>query len=123
MPQPEDDEGDALRRRYSTSSKDEPEAAELRSSINRRLEHTHTFGRFMTDGDILRYLIHFAPAPSAPVEGSSHAKLLFSTSPAVPVKPYCHNSVAMICVGKQASKDQELRPARVSESMAVQCAM
>jgi len=55
MPQSEGDEGDALRRRYSTSSKDEPEAAELRSSINRRLEHTHTFGRFMTDGDILRY--------------------------------------------------------------------
>ena len=55
MPQSEGDDGDTLRRRFSVSSRDESEVPALQSSLNRRLEHTHTFGRFMTDADILRY--------------------------------------------------------------------
>lgn len=59
MPQSEGDGGDTLRRRFSSSSKDGPEAEPeaVPASIRRRLQHTHTFGRFMTDGDILRYLL------------------------------------------------------------------
>ena len=55
MPQSEGDDGDTLRHRFSVSSRDEPEEPELRSSLKRRLEHTHTFGRLMTDADILRH--------------------------------------------------------------------
>ena len=54
MPQSEDDGGDTLRRRFSASSRDEAEGDGVRSSVKKRLEHTHTFGRFMTDADVLR---------------------------------------------------------------------
>lgn len=54
MTHSEEDGEDTLRRRFSVSS--EPELDVLRSSISRRLDNSRTFGRLMTDGDLLRYV-------------------------------------------------------------------
>ena len=54
MPESEPDEGDTLRRRFSESSQHPAGPEVARSSFSRRLQHNHTLGRILTDGDVLR---------------------------------------------------------------------
>lgn len=53
MAQSEEDGMKKLRRRFTMSSVSEEEV--LRSTISRKLDKSRTFGRLMTDGDVLRY--------------------------------------------------------------------